>query len=463
MLNRRRLTALTATTVAMGLLATVPAIAAVEPRTLDPACADAPEDGLTDAGQDGTEQETAVDCLAWFEVTTGRTATTYEPEGDVTRGEMAAFLARVMRSSETPFAEPGETEDFFVDDEGGIFEDDINFVAKHDVADGTSETTFSPSDNVTRGEMAKFLVNMLTAVGAEIPEPSDDYFTDDDGGIFEDFINQVAELGIAAGVSDTEYAPNQDVTRGQMARFIARSMAELVEQELLLTPADKAPVTTDAPELVTVSEPTYFTDDTCGTSTTADAAGAVQLALGFDEAITGRSVPANADGFELVDFDASRGTATAAQLSGTDDSVALVCFDIDDWTNATTVTVRRDTVGDVGNLGNPEGALGTKDVTLSGTTAPELVSITALTATTVRFTFDETIASAAATGYRLIASDGSQFTSTAASASGDDVDRDLPRLHGEDHHPRGCARPAPPPARAATPMPSPSWTSPPAA
>ena len=413
MLNRRRLAALTAATLTIGVIGALPAAAEhVQARSLDPACDGAPEDGLTDAGPDGGEQETAVDCLAWYEVTTGRTATTYDPRGEVIRGEMAAFLARVMRSSETPFAEAGATEDYFVDDNGGIFEDDINFVAKHDVADGTSQTEFSPGDPVLRGQMAKFLVNMLTAVGADVPEPTQDYFSDDDGNIFEDSINQVAELGIASGVSDTEYAPGELVDRGQMARFVARSMAELVEQELLLTPDDEGPVTTDAPELVTASDASYFADDTCETTATADDATHVRLALGFDEAITGRSVPANAEGFELVGFDAVRGPATAAQLSDTDDSVALVCFDVDDWTNATTVTVRRDTVGDVGDLGNPEGAVGTKSVTLSGTTAPELVSVT-LSGDEAEFTFDEAIETAAADQFVLV-----------AATDGDDEDAD---------------------------------------
>ena len=176
-----------------------------------------------------------------------------------------------------------------------------------------------------------------------------------------------------------------------------------------------------------MSEPTYFSDGTCETTHDSRRGGHIQLALGFDEAITGRSFTDALDGFELVGFDATRASATAAQLSDANDSVALVCFDVDDWTNATTVTVRRDTVGDVGDLGNPEGALGTTSVTLSGTTAPELVSITPESATLVTFTFDEPVAAASATGYRLIASDGSHVTSTAAVASGDtDVDVTFP-------------------------------------
>ncbi len=147
----------------------------------------------------------------------------------------------------------------------------------------------------------------------------------------------------------------------------------------------------------------------------------MQLTLDFDEAITGRSVPDAAAGFKLIGFDATQTDAVSARLSAADDSQAEVCFPADAWTNATTVAVSRNTVGDVGNLGNPEGAIGVKSVTLSGTTAPELTSVVAVSATQVRFVFDEAVDAASATGYRLIADDGSQFTSTAATISNGDV------------------------------------------
>ena len=423
----RRLSTVVAASLLIGTVGALPAAAEhVEARSIDPACADAPEDDLADTGADGSEQESAVDCLVWYAVTQGVTATSYEPTGDVTRGEMAAFLARVMRTSDTPFAEPGETEDHFVDDNGGTFEEDIDFVAKHEVAEGTSETTFSPAEPVTRGQMAKFLVAMLTAVGIDVPEPSQDYFADDDGGAFEDFINQVAELGVATGVSETAYAPEQVVTRGQMARFLARGLGALADNDLLTPPGQQDVVPTDAPQLVAASEPAFHDSASCTETAAEDLATHVRLDLTFDEAITGRSVPDTTDGFTLVGFDAARTTATAARLSSSDDAVAQVCFPADAWTTATTVAVARDTVGDAGDLGNPEGAIGVKAVTLSGTTAPELVAIEASSATQYQLTFDEAIASVDGDAFRLVAADGTVFSSTTATGSGTEVTAEFP-------------------------------------
>lgn len=612
MRTSRRLPGVLAATLLLGTLGVLPAAAQhVEARSLDSACADAPEDDLQDTGTDGGELESAVDCIAWYEVTRGVTETEYRPALDVRRGQMAAFLARVMRPSNTVFEEPAENEDHFTDDDGGVFEDDINFVAKHGVADGFTATTYAPTRSVTRAQMARFLVNLLDAIGATLPEPSQDYFTDDDGGIFEDDINTIAEVGIATGFTDTEYRPTRNVNRGQMARFLGRSLAELVDQDLLLTPAQRevqvaldstevergddvsgsitsgsepqaavvngcgltdealedgdavtdgiqfsatipsdqdlggctlafdvdlangqtvpvevaitvederdavvlldqrsiqqgqqltgsiipdegvtissaevsgcgltdvalsdqdaeaegiqfavtipnstptgtcdltftvqyaalgilpgggedtfvetirvlagSGVFTGAPELVGLSAVTSYTNADCTTqAASGDQPTHVLLGLTFDEAITGRSVPQQSAGFELVGYDGARATATAARLHATNDRIAEACFPADAHTNATTVTVARDTVGDAGNLGNPEGAVGVKDVTLSGTTAPEVVSGQDLAGDAYRFTFDEDVTVANGDRFRLVAADGTLFTSTTASAT----------------------------------------------
>lgn len=624
MQTRRRLAGVLATVLAASTLLVVPAAADhVEARSIESACADAPEDGLTDTGGNGTELETAVDCLAWYEVTTGVTRTEYRPGDDVIRGQMAAFLSRVMRPSNTVFAEPGDDEDYFTDDDGGIFEPAIDFVAKHEVADGFTETSFAPGRPVTRAQMARFIVTMLESIGAEVPEPSQDYFTDDDGGLFEGDINRIAELGIASGFTDTEYRPALTVSRGQMARFLARSLAELTDQGLMLTPAERAvdvaldatevdrgsdvsgditsgsepqsavvngcgltdealedgdptaagiqfsatipadqelgpctlafdvalangqsqtverditvederdatvtlnqrtiaqgqeltgsivpdegvtifsaevdgcgltaqaltdqddevegwqfavtipnaqgtgdcdltvtveyaalgifpgggsdtfvetitvtagaAVATGAPELVAVSSPTSFADGTCQTRAPSGSASHVLLGLTFDEAITGRDVTAVAAGFELVGHDASRTAATSSRLSATDDRIAEACFPADAWTTATTVAVSRDTVGDAGDLGNPEGDLGVRSLTLTGTTAPELTGGQSLSDTEYRFDFDEPIAdNPSNTLFRLILSDGSMLSSTVAEASGSTVTATFP-AHG---------------------------------
>jgi hypothetical protein len=145
-------------------------------------------------------------------ITSGCSATTYCPADPVTRGQMAAFLDRAL-------ALPATATDYFTDDNGNIFENDINRLAAAGIASGCSATTYCPADPVTRGQMAAFLDRALA-----LPATTTDYFTDDDGNIFENDINRLAAAGIASGCSATTYCPNANVTRGQMAAFLDRAL-----------------------------------------------------------------------------------------------------------------------------------------------------------------------------------------------------------------------------------------------
>jgi hypothetical protein len=48
--------------------------------------------------------------------------------------------------------------DPFVDDDGSIFEAEIETLYHHGITTGCTETTFCPTDVVTREEMAAFLI-----------------------------------------------------------------------------------------------------------------------------------------------------------------------------------------------------------------------------------------------------------------------------------------------------------------
>jgi hypothetical protein len=82
---------------------------------------------------------------------------------------------------------------------------------------------FCPDANVTRGQMAAFLVRALgyTAGGG------DDLFTDDDDSVFEADIDRLGTAGVTKGCNppdNTEFCPGAAVTRDQMASFLARAL-----------------------------------------------------------------------------------------------------------------------------------------------------------------------------------------------------------------------------------------------
>lgn len=156
--------------------------------------------------------------LAQQQITRGCTADRYCPDDLVTRGQMAAFLSRALG-----LPDPGNV-NTFTDDDGSIFTDDIEKIAAADITRGCNPegTHFCSENNVTRGEMAAFLVRALNLQA----DTSSNRFTDDDGSIFEDDIEILAAHGITRGcnLEGTRFCFNAAITRGQMAAFLHRAL-----------------------------------------------------------------------------------------------------------------------------------------------------------------------------------------------------------------------------------------------
>jgi hypothetical protein len=180
---------------------------------------DPPPDTFID--DDGSIFEADIEAIAAAGITKGCNPpdnTRFCPTDEVTRGQMAAFLRRA-------FSLPAASKDYFTDDDGSIFEADINALAEAGITKGCNppdNTLFCPNDEVTRGQMAAFLKR---AFG--YPAASTDYFVDDDGSLFEADINAIAKAGVTKGCNppdNTRYCVQAHVTRGQMAAFLRRAL-----------------------------------------------------------------------------------------------------------------------------------------------------------------------------------------------------------------------------------------------
>jgi len=148
-------------------------------------------------------------------ITQGCTPTTFCPEAPVTRGEMAAFLVRALD------LEPlGDSTDLFSDDDGSVFQADIEILQGHGITNGCSVTEFCPEESVTRGEMAAFLVRAF-----KLPASTQDPFSDDDGTVFESDVAALDASGVTNGCAVLLYCPDRVVTRGEMAAFLVRALA----------------------------------------------------------------------------------------------------------------------------------------------------------------------------------------------------------------------------------------------
>jgi hypothetical protein len=124
---------------------------------------------------------------------------------------------------------PEPSEDWFDDDNGTTHERNINRLAEAGVISGRAPGVYAPDGLVSRGAMAKFLAVSYEYTSFEELPRHVDYFGDDNGHVLELFINQAASVGLAAG-SGSGYNPGGDVRRDQMATFIARWLDLVVER-----------------------------------------------------------------------------------------------------------------------------------------------------------------------------------------------------------------------------------------
>ena len=201
----------------------------------------------------GSFAEDAVNCLAHYGVTRGRTATTYGPGLPVSRWQMALFLKRAAGPAGVVL--PANPAGGFTDI-GGVFEEGrtaINQMAALDVMPGVTSTTFRPDVWVSRAQMALMLDSFLVAaekgsglglgaLGADADElsevvPDDDIFDDLDNVTLGEYsaIQRVFELGVARGTAYDRFSPEGLVTRAQMAVFIMRMLAHTVARPAGLT------------------------------------------------------------------------------------------------------------------------------------------------------------------------------------------------------------------------------------
>jgi hypothetical protein len=239
-----RLTAL-AMVASIMVIGAAPASAAIDTSASCPA-ASIPSAGFTDIGGFDATTQLAINCLVHYEISNGTSATTYSPAGEVSRWQMALFLTRQAEVHGVTLPD-GSAQGFT--DIGGFNAETqlaINQLAQLDITKGTSATTFSPNDVVTRWQMALFITRLVEAAGVTLPSGAAQGFTDIAGldAETQTAINQLAQLDIADGTSATTYSPLASTLRWQMALFLTRTLAADG-----ITPPGQT-VNTSAPQLI---------------------------------------------------------------------------------------------------------------------------------------------------------------------------------------------------------------------
>lgn len=195
-------------------------ITALLAATLTPTPASGQYDAFSDSTDAGVHRP-AVNELARLGIFEGTEcdANRFCPRDPLKRWAMAVWLVRVL--GERPTAGEGTT---FADvDDELWWSDYVEQLAERGVTSGCriDPPRYCPDRNVTRGQMATFLVS---AFGLASAPPAG--FTDTEDSVHADNIDALAAAGITAGCQKEplRYCPQQPVTRGQMATLLQRAI-----------------------------------------------------------------------------------------------------------------------------------------------------------------------------------------------------------------------------------------------
>ncbi|HVR32750.1 MAG TPA: ScyD/ScyE family protein [Acidimicrobiia bacterium] len=131
--------------------------------------------GAPDAFDDdnGSVHEADINVLAAAGVILGRTETTFDPLGSVSRQEISSLVARAYALATGDDLPAGANA--FSDDNGSVHEADINAVAAAGWVNGIGGGLFNPSGDATRAQFASIIVRMLSTLvdeGATTPPSS---------------------------------------------------------------------------------------------------------------------------------------------------------------------------------------------------------------------------------------------------------------------------------------------------
>ena len=214
-LARRRVAVLAALAVAASILAYAPAAAAqTEPAQNQHAGVHQPSiDALAKIGV-----ETGVDVFAGTGCVDSDELCPQEP---LLRWEMAVWLVRVLHRADPPAISSSRFADV---DASAWWAPHAERLAELGVVIGceTEPLQFCPDDPVDRGQMAAILV-----LAFNLPPAERAWFVDVNGEHpFAEAIDRLAGWGVTAGcgVDPARYCPQQNVSRAQMATFLARTL-----------------------------------------------------------------------------------------------------------------------------------------------------------------------------------------------------------------------------------------------
>ena len=149
-------------------------------------------------------------------ITTGTSATTFNPNGICTRAQAVTFLWRAAgspaaKSSAMPFADVKA---------GSYYETAVLWAVENGITKGTSDTMFSPDATCTRAQIVTFLWRSQKSPAAGTANPFADVAADT---YYIDAVLWAVKHNITVGTTFSIFSPDEECTRAQIVTFLYRA------------------------------------------------------------------------------------------------------------------------------------------------------------------------------------------------------------------------------------------------
>lgn len=159
----------------------------------------------------------------------GTSATTFSPTTTATR----AMLVTILWSLEGA-PEPESNETTFTDlKANGWYRKAVLWASQEELTAGTSATTFSPNQKLTREQLAVFLRRYAEYKGADVSASADLSGYTDKGsisGYAQRAVKWAVAVGIIGGTSQTTLSPKESASRTQIATMLWRLCTNVISQ-----------------------------------------------------------------------------------------------------------------------------------------------------------------------------------------------------------------------------------------
>ena len=150
----------------------------------------------------------------------GKSDTKFDPNANITRAEVVTAFARVACAN---ISGKGKSLPFTDTKTGKWYSDSVGWAAECGIINGRGDGRFSPSDLITRAELAAIIVNFVKYMELELPDdPKIDSFTDADtfAKWSQKPIEAVRKTGLMQGVNG-KFNPKGNASRAEIAQVIA--------------------------------------------------------------------------------------------------------------------------------------------------------------------------------------------------------------------------------------------------